>query len=90
MNKDQPTPDYKPDARKVADDEVALDIAIGGSPVRPYSPSRDLHRGKGDVSGFPAPVEALTADEHQADAERVVAARKADHMKKRGSRRNYQ
>jgi hypothetical protein len=75
---------------KERNDEIAVDIAIGGPPRKPYAESRDNHLGKGDVSNLPDPVEALSADEHQAKADQAVRAASAEHVEQRGPRKGRQ
>lgn len=76
-------------ARKKRDDAIALDISIGGEPERPYSESRDLQRGKGDVTNWPAVARAKTEEGHQADADAAVKAADSSDRERRGPRKNF-
>jgi hypothetical protein len=70
--------------------DEAVSLAIGGEPVAPYDPEKHLHRGRGDVSGWPTAAVVMTAEGHQADADRAVAAVEAEHMQQRGARKGRQ
>lgn len=63
--------------------DEAVSLAIGGDVVRPYS-EKNMAMGCGDVSSWPDPTETLTPEEHQAQADRALVAKNADHAEKRG------
>jgi hypothetical protein len=77
-------------ARKVAEDDIALDIAIGGPVVRPYVEARDNKHGRGDPSNWGSAAMGMDADAHQKLASEAVADAAADHMRQVGPRKGRQ
>jgi hypothetical protein len=83
------TKKYTPKSDKVRSDEEALDVASGGplTTEQPYSEAKHSHRGEGDVSGWPNAAVFMTAEGHQADADKAVASKASEHMERRGPRK---